>query len=163
MSNQLTLNATHLAYLKDLAGHTYDTLEPALRRRFGLTQLVAHVIEPQTPEEVKFDIFSRVNTSGEPTSPAGDTALHEQSSVTCLLKALVKSDSFDNATAFAFWTRALGGGRYVPVEGWLTESWRFGSAHFAAPRLKILDERPAWTASSLTSPVASTGISLMCK
>ena len=28
-----------------------------------------------------------------------------------LLKALVESDSFDNATAFAFWTRALGGGR----------------------------------------------------
>jgi Protein of unknown function DUF262 len=111
MSNQLTLNATHLAYLKNLEGDTYESLEPALRRRFGLTQLVAHVIEPQTPEEVKFDIFSRVNTGGEP--------LHAQEIRHCmskapsrqLLKTLVELDGFDNATAFAFWTRAPGGGR----------------------------------------------------
>jgi organic radical activating enzyme len=111
MSNKLTLVDTHLAYLKDLAGNTYDTLEPVLRRRFGLTQLVAHVIEPQTPEEVKFDIFSRVNTGGEP--------LHAQEIRHCMSKArsrqllreLVENASFDKATAFAFWTRAPDGGR----------------------------------------------------
>ena len=111
MSNQLTLNATHLAYLKDLKDHTYDTLEPALRRRFGLTQLVAHVIEPQTPEEVKFDIFSRVNTGGEPLRPQEIRHCMSKARSRHLLKTLVESDGFDNATAFAFWTKAPAGGR----------------------------------------------------
>jgi Protein of unknown function DUF262 len=111
MSNQLTLNATHLAYLKDLAGHTYASLEPALRRRFGLTQLVAHVIEPQTPEEVKFDIFSRVNTGGEPLRPQEIRHCMSKAPSRQLLKTLVESDSFDSATAFAFWTRTPAGGR----------------------------------------------------
>jgi hypothetical protein len=103
MSNELTLEAAHLAYLKDLTGLTYDRLDASLRRRFSLTQLVAHVIEPQTPEEVKFDIFSRVNTGGDP--------LHAQEIRHCmskapsrqLLKTLVELKSFDEATAWQFW------------------------------------------------------------
>lgn len=104
MSNQLTLEETHLDYLKSLTGHTYDTLDATIRRRFGFTQLVAHVIEPQTPEEVKFDIFKRVNTGGEP--------LHAQEIRHCmskqksrdLLKKLVELKSFDDATDRHFWT-----------------------------------------------------------
>ena len=111
ISNELTLDSSHLAYLKTLHSHSYSSLEPALRRRFGLTQLVAHVIEPQTPEEVKFDIFSRVNTGGEP--------LHAQEIRHCMSKArsrdllsrMVTSSSFDNATAFAFWTKNAAGER----------------------------------------------------
>ncbi|MGH0275912.1 DUF262 domain-containing protein [Sinorhizobium meliloti] len=109
MSNQLTLDATHLAYLKDLKGHSYDTLEPGLRRRFGLTQLVAHVIEPQTPEEVKFDIFSRVNTGGDPLRAQEIRHCMSKEPSRRLLKQLVESASFDKATEFAFWTRGDGG------------------------------------------------------
>jgi hypothetical protein len=109
MSNHLTLEETHLAYLKGLTGQTYGTLEAAVRRRFGLTQLVAHVIEPQTPEDVKFDIFSRVNTGGEP--------LHAQEIRHCmskapsreLLKKLVELESFDIATNWQFWTHSSDG------------------------------------------------------
>jgi Protein of unknown function DUF262 len=58
MSDNLVLEEPHLEYLKALRGLSYSTLDPATRRRFAGTQIVAHVIEPQTPDEVKYDIFS---------------------------------------------------------------------------------------------------------
>lgn len=104
MSNELTLEGTHLAYLKGLTGQTYDTLEASARRRFGLTQLVAHVIEPQTPEDVKFDIFSRVNTGGEPLRAQEIRHCMSKSTSRQFLKGLVESDAFDEATNWQFWT-----------------------------------------------------------
>jgi hypothetical protein len=53
MSNKLSLAEAHLEYLKDLRDLTFDALDAPARRRFGSTQIVAHVIEPQTPDEVK--------------------------------------------------------------------------------------------------------------
>ena len=66
MSDKLVLDAQRLEYLKVLQGHAYSTIDHATRRRFAGTQIVAHVIEPQTPDEVKYDIFNRVNTRGAP-------------------------------------------------------------------------------------------------
>jgi hypothetical protein len=66
MTDQLELHEQHLEYLKSLGGLGYSTLDPATRRRFAGTQIVAHVIEPQTPDEIKYDIFNRVNTGGSP-------------------------------------------------------------------------------------------------
>jgi hypothetical protein len=66
MSDLLVLAASHLEYLSSLGGLRYSTLDAAVRRRFSGTQIVAHVIEPQTPDEVKYDIFNRVNTGGSP-------------------------------------------------------------------------------------------------
>jgi hypothetical protein len=106
MSNELTLEETHLANLKGLTGLRYDTLEAAVRRRFGLTQLVAHVIEPQTPEDVKFDIFSRVNTGGEPLHAQEIRHCMSKATSRELLKKLAESQSFDEATNWQFWTYA---------------------------------------------------------
>ena len=66
MSDRLILDEGDLEYLKPLKGLCYSTLDPATRRRFAGTQIVAHVIEPQTPDDVKYDIFNRVNTGGVP-------------------------------------------------------------------------------------------------
>ncbi len=63
--NQFTL--TNLEYLdEDLGGKGFDQLEAAMKRRFNNTQIFAHVIDPQTPTAVKFDVFKRINTGGEP-------------------------------------------------------------------------------------------------
>nr|WP_062338889.1 DUF262 domain-containing protein [Herbidospora sakaeratensis] len=55
----------HLEYL-DLSGQRYSQLSPVWRRRFNQTQLVVHVIDPQTPAQVRYDIFKRINTGGTP-------------------------------------------------------------------------------------------------
>lgn len=56
-------------YRTDLKGISFDQLEPAWKRRFRQAQIVVHVIDPQTPPDLKFDIFRRINTGGTPLSP----------------------------------------------------------------------------------------------
>jgi hypothetical protein len=55
-----------LEYLVDEQGSVFADLSPAWRRRFYQTQLYVHVIDPQTPSKVKYDIFRRINTGGTP-------------------------------------------------------------------------------------------------
>lgn len=57
-----------LAYLSDLEGSYFRGLSGVFRRRIQNTQLLAHVIDPQTPYRVKFDVFKRINTGGSPLS-----------------------------------------------------------------------------------------------
>ncbi len=111
MSGTLTLQDTHLEYLKDLKGHTYDSLDVPVRRRFAGTQIVAHVIEPQTPDEVKFDIFNRVNTGGSPLEAQEIRHCMSKDASRKLLSSMVERPSFDRATAFTFWTKDPDGKR----------------------------------------------------
>jgi hypothetical protein len=59
-----------LTYLKVLEGNRFGdkALEGMYRRRFHGTQIVAHVIDPQTPLRLKFDVFKRINTGGSALS-----------------------------------------------------------------------------------------------
>ena len=57
-----------LEYLeKELGGKTFSDINNTLwSRRFLSTTLLANIIDPQTPEKVKFNIFKRLNTGGSP-------------------------------------------------------------------------------------------------
>lgn len=55
-----------LEYLSGEEGKSFDELPALWQRRFHQTQLIAHVIDPQTPSQVKYDIFKRINTGGTP-------------------------------------------------------------------------------------------------
>jgi hypothetical protein len=55
-----------LEYLSGEEGKSFDQLPALWQRRFHQTQLIAHVIDPQTPSQVKYDIFKRINTGGTP-------------------------------------------------------------------------------------------------
>lgn len=105
MSGRLSLNEADLEYLTSLAGQEFKTLDPVVRRRFSGTQIVAHVIEPQTPDEVKYDIFNRVNTGGSPLTAQEIRHCMSKSRSREFLKALVESPSFDKATGGVFWSR----------------------------------------------------------
>lgn len=109
MTNQLSLEETHLAYLKQLTGHNFDSLDAPIRRRFAGTQIVAHVIEPQTPNELKFDIFYRVNTGGEPLSAQEIRHCMSKEPSRELLGQLVADPAFDVATAYTFFRRGPDG------------------------------------------------------
>jgi len=109
MSNELTLRDTHLEYLKDFQGLTYDTIDAPTRRRFAGTQIVAHVIEPQTPDEVKYDIFNRVNTGGSPLTAQEIRHCMSKTKSRDFLRSLVERESFDKATRYTFWTKDADG------------------------------------------------------
>lgn len=63
------LKLTGLEYLSaEFDGAVYDDLPPRLKRRLRETELIVHVIRYGTPDEVKFNIFARINTGGMPLS-----------------------------------------------------------------------------------------------
>lgn len=103
MKDAHTLTAQDLEYLINLDGMVYSTLSPAELRRFRSTQIVVHVIEPQTPDEVKYDIFSRVNTLGSPLSAQEIRHAMSKSRSRELLKKLSEMQEFDEATEWQYW------------------------------------------------------------
>ncbi|KJC37145.1 hypothetical protein UP09_28285 [Bradyrhizobium sp. LTSP885] len=105
MSDELRLSEDDLEYLHDFAGDTFSNLDSATRRRFQSTQIVAHVIEPQTPDEVKYDIFNRVNTGGSPLKAQEIRHCMSKSRSRDFLRELVEGHNFNEATQYAFWNK----------------------------------------------------------
>lgn len=63
------LKLTGMEYLgESFNGKVFDDLPARLKRRLRETELVVHVIRHGTPQEVKFNIFARINTGGMPLS-----------------------------------------------------------------------------------------------
>jgi hypothetical protein len=91
-----------LEYLKQLEGQTFTSLDLALRRRFQQTQIFVNVIEPQTPDDVKFDVFRRINTGGSPLTSQEIRHCMSRRRSRDLLKKLVAQPSFHHATDGAF-------------------------------------------------------------
>ncbi len=105
MRDEHRLSRLDLEYLTDLHDLTYGELDTAAIRQFRSTQIVVHVIEPQTPDEVKYDIFNRVNTLGSPLSAQEIRHAMSGSRSRNLVGRLAESDAFDAATGRQYWRR----------------------------------------------------------
>lgn len=99
------LDVADLEYLHHLHGRKYSDLEQSLARRFRSSQIVVHIIEPQTPDEIKYDIFGRVNTLGSPLSSQEIRHAMSRSRSRDFLRKLAMLPSFDSATDFNFWRK----------------------------------------------------------
>jgi len=53
-----------LEFLDELNGKSYDELDRSLKRVISQTQINTYQIEAQTPKEVRYSIFHRINTGG---------------------------------------------------------------------------------------------------
>lgn len=88
----------NLVILSDLNGCSFDELSPKHQGVFEDFQLFCYVIQPPTPERIKYDIFDRVNRGG--------TSLNKQEMRNALyggrcvsiLDDICKSEHFLNAT-----------------------------------------------------------------
>lgn len=89
-----------LEYLRDdFEGKGYTDLSGRLQIRLNETQVVVHVIRPGTPEEVKFNIFARINTGGLPLTRQEIRHALVPGPARELLSSLADSAEFRSATS----------------------------------------------------------------
>lgn len=96
----------NLEYLKECEGKWYqnlhrsegESLDKIYVRRIDQTQLYFNVIDPQTPEKVKYDIFRRINTGGKTLNSQEIRNCLEKPSTRTFVKQLAQSEEFLSAT-----------------------------------------------------------------
>lgn len=96
-----TFKLGKVTYLYELEGYGFKDLTTLFRRRLNSTQFVVHVIDPQTPYRVKFEIFRRINTGGSPLSAQEIRHCMSRTPSREFLKDLVNDQSFITATGGA--------------------------------------------------------------
>ncbi len=92
------LRLTGLEYLTDYNGSTFDELPGRLQTRIEETELVVLLIRRGTPEEVKFNIFARINTGGRPLTRQELRHALIPGRARTFLAELAALDSFHDAT-----------------------------------------------------------------
>lgn len=87
-----------LEFLTDYEGKTFNELPISMQNRINETEFTFTIINPGTPDEVKRNIFKRINTAGEGLKPQEiRNALYAGKS-TELLRILATSPAFTKAT-----------------------------------------------------------------
>ena len=93
---------TNLEYLADYNNCIMDDLPRIYQRRIEEGQLAFYLILPETPEEVKYSLFKRINTPGLKLEPQEIRHALFQGKATKLLKELAETELFRKATGCAF-------------------------------------------------------------
>lgn len=103
MNNEFPLR--NLEYLEEVNGKYFNkkdnpdkSLPNEYRRRIEITQLVCNIIDPQSPQKVKYDIFKRINTVGKVLNAQEMRNAFSKPYTRELLDKLSKSKHFLNAT-----------------------------------------------------------------
>lgn len=89
---------TELKIIKSIKGKKFIDLESIQQRKIEDYQIDTYLIQPPTPERVKFDIFDRVNRGGTKLNNQEMRNALYQGQSTKLLKELSELDSFKKAT-----------------------------------------------------------------
>lgn len=92
------LRLSGMQFLTDLEGLSFLDMDRTQIRRIKSMKVTLNTLRKSTPTKVKFVIFQRVNTAGEPLRPQEMRNALYQGVATKLLKELAESDSFKRAT-----------------------------------------------------------------
>ena len=83
-----------LEFLQELHGKKFSQLDRIFQRRIEDFKLTLYLIRPNTPEEIALNIFTRINTLGEPLSPQEIRHAIYNGKSTQLLKELSETSEF---------------------------------------------------------------------
>jgi len=86
-----------MEFLKELQGKKFSELDRTFQRRIEDFKLTLYLIRPNTPEEIALNIFTRINTLGEPLSQQEIRHAIYNGKATRLLKELAESQEFIDA------------------------------------------------------------------
>ena len=93
------LHLSGLEYVEAFNGLTFERLPPRVQRTILEAQLTGFMIRNGTPEDVKFNIFKRLNTGGRPLRPAEiRNAMYQGCGVASFIRGLAESEPFRLAT-----------------------------------------------------------------
>lgn len=96
--NRSELELSNLEFLTELEGKRFKDLPFNLQQQLEDTELNLYIIRPETPPEVKFTIFSRVNTGGLVLTPQEIRHALFQGRATTFLAELAQLPEFLSAT-----------------------------------------------------------------
>ncbi|MDZ4720297.1 MAG: DUF262 domain-containing protein [Roseiflexaceae bacterium] len=99
--NKGKLVLSNLEFLIELEGKHFKELPFNLQQQIEDTELNLYIIRPETPPEVKFTIFSRVNTGGLVLTPQEIRHALFQGRATTYLAELAQLPEFLNATTYS--------------------------------------------------------------
>ena len=94
------LRLTDLQSLRGYNGSTFAELPRPLQRRISETELTLHIIRASTPEDVKFNIFSRINQGGLPLTAQEIRNAIYKGSWRDRVRGLAQSPRFLSATEY---------------------------------------------------------------
>ncbi|MGL5825088.1 MAG: DUF262 domain-containing protein [Nocardioides sp.] len=124
----------NLEFLEDFEGRSYAELPRAFQRRIEETEIQVSLIQAGTPDDVKFNLFKRINTGGMPLSPQEIRHALNQGQATVLLKELATSDPFLKATSGGVAPRRMGD-RELALR--FLAFYRVGSSGYASKDLDL--------------------------
>ena len=100
MDNEFRLN--NLEYLQEKCGGKYFTKPNSIDAKYfrwlNMTQITVNVIDPSSPFKLKYDIFRRINTGGQPLNSQEIRNCLASKSLRKVLKDMANLESFKEAT-----------------------------------------------------------------
>jgi len=102
-----SLSLTGLEFLDNFEGKTYNDLSREEKRKISGAKLSLYVIEKQTPSNVKFLIFKRVNTGGLVLTPQEMRHALNQGIPAKFIEKLAKVEEFKTATCGSVRTKRM--------------------------------------------------------
>jgi hypothetical protein len=102
-----TMVLEDLEFLTQFNNKSYETLPRELKRRITQTPITVYVVEKGTPEEVKFNIFKRINTGGLILTPQEIRHALNQGVSSEFVAALADLKEFKAATSWIVKTNRM--------------------------------------------------------
>jgi len=154
-----------LKILGTLNGYTFSQLEPKLQAMVEDFQLLAYVIQPPTPERVKYDIFDRVNRGGTTLNSQEMRNALYGGPATRLIQKVASSPEFIEATDYGVSTTRMRD-RYVALRAMAFTSLFNGELSGVARPYEYrsdIDDFLAWYMSMLNRSLSAKDVDTMAE